>query len=70
MPKIKLEIEKCIGCGSCAVVCPKYFEMADDGKAHIKGAVKQDIEELEVEKIECAETAAETCPVQCIYIEK
>ena len=68
--KIKIEREKCIGCGSCAALCPKYFEMADDGKSSIKGAVKQDIEELEVVKIECAESAAEACPVQCINIEK
>ena len=50
MAKIKLEREKCIGCGSCAALCPKYFELIDDGKSHIKGATKQDVEELEVEK--------------------
>ena len=70
MAKIKIEREKCISCGSCAALCPKYFEMADDGRSHLKGAEKQDIEELEVEKIECAEAAAEICPAQCIYIEK
>jgi len=70
MPKIKLEREKCIGCGSCQALCPKYFELIDDGKSHIKDAVKQDVEELEVEKIECAQAAADACPVQCIYIEK
>ena len=76
MPKIKLEREKCIGCGSCAALCSKYFEMIEDGKSHIKGALpaqagsKADLEELEVKKIECAESAAETCPAQCIYIEK
>jgi len=68
--KIQLEREKCIGCGSCQAVCPKYFELSDDGKSHIKDAVKQDIEELEVEKIECAVPAADACPVQCIHIEK
>ena len=70
MAKIKLEREKCIGCGSCAAVCAKYFEMIDDGKSHIKGATKQEVEELEVAKLECAETAEETCPAQCIHIEK
>jgi len=69
MAKIKLERELCIGCGSCAAVCPKHFEMSDDGKSHIVGTTKQGVEELEVEKVECAETAAETCPVQCIHIE-
>lgn len=73
MSKIVLQREKCIGCGSCMAVCPKYFEMADDGKSHIKGSLKDlksDNEELEVAKIECAETAAEACPVQCIEIIK
>lgn len=70
MSKIKLEREKCIGCGSCQALCPKYFELIDDGRSHIKDANKQDIEELEVAKIECAETAAEACPAQCIHIEK
>lgn len=73
MAKIKLETEKCIGCGSCNVVCPKYFELADNGKSHIKDSVKDEKtgnEELEVAKIECAESAAESCPVQCIQIIK
>lgn len=70
MSKIKLEREKCIGCGSCQVLCPKYFELLDDGKSHIKDAEKKDIEELEVVKIECAQAAVEACPAQCIYIEK
>ena len=70
MAKIKLERELCIGCGSCAALCPKYFEMSDDGKSHIVGSNKQEIEEIEVEKVECAESAVETCPVQCIHVEK
>lgn len=68
--KIKLERERCIGCGSCAALCPKYFEMADDGKSHLKGTDKQAVEELETEKIECAESASDVCPAQCIHIEK
>lgn len=70
MAKIKLEREKCIGCGSCVALCSKYFELIEDGKSHVKGATKQDVEELEVAKLECAEPAAEACPVQCIHIEK
>ncbi len=70
MAKIKLEREKCIGCGSCQALCPSHFELIDDGKSHIKGAEKKEIEELEVSKLGCAESAAEACPVQCIYIEK
>ena len=70
MAKIKLEREKCISCGSCSALCPKFFEMAEDSKSHIVGANKQEIEELEVEKVECAETASQACPAQCIHIEK
>ena len=70
MSKIKLEREKCIGCGQCQAICAKYFELQDDGKSHIVGSVKQEVEELEVEKIECAESALEACPSQCIHIEK
>lgn len=74
MAKIKLEREKCIGCGSCAVLCPKYFELVEDGRSHIKGSVSNPpaggVEELEVDKLECAESATEACPVQCIHIEK
>lgn len=70
MAKIKLEREKCIGCGSCTALCLKYFEMAEDGKSHLKNATKQDIEELEVEETECADPAAEACPAQCIHVEK
>ena len=70
MAKIKLEREKCIGCGSCAAICARYFEMTDDGKSHIKGANRQGTEELEVAKLDCAESAAEACPVQCIRTEK
>ncbi|PIZ90306.1 ferredoxin, partial [bacterium (Candidatus Moisslbacteria) CG_4_10_14_0_2_um_filter_36_61] len=29
--KIKLDKEKCIGCGSCAAVCPEVFKVGDDG---------------------------------------
>lgn len=70
MVKIKLEREKCIGCGSCQALCAKYFQLQDDGKSHVVGANLQDVEELEVEKIECAEQASQACPVQCIHIEK
>lgn len=73
MAKIILQREKCIGCGSCAAVCPEYFELAEDGKSAIKGSQrdpKTGEDTLEVDKIKCAESAAEACPVQCIHIEK
>jgi len=73
MPKIIHEREKCIGCGSCVALCPKYWEMAEDGKARLSGSKensKTGNSELEVEKIECNQEAADACPVQIIHIVK
>lgn len=70
MAKIILKRNECIGCGSCCVVCEEHFELLDDGKSHIKNLNKSEIEELETDRIGCAESAAEACPVQCIIIEK
>lgn len=58
--KIEMEVEKCIGCGSCSAVCPQNWEMKDDGKAHPI--------ETEIEDLGCNKQAEEICPVQCIHI--
>lgn len=71
--KIILEREKCIDCGSCAALCPKYFEISDDGKSSIKKAKrnpKTGDDELEINKPECTREAADSCPVQAIHIIK
>lgn len=65
--KIVQEHEKCIGCGSCVAICPKYWEIGDDGKAKL---INSQENELEVEKLECNQEAADACPVQCIKVEK
>ena len=65
--KIIQEHEKCIGCGSCVAICPKYWEIADDGKAKLTGSEGG---EIEVDKVECNQEAADACPVQCIKIEE
>ncbi len=68
--KILQERKKCIGCGSCSAICPKYWEMTEDGKANLKGAIvnSKELHELEVEKIECNQEAADSCPVNIIKI--
>jgi len=69
--KIIHEREKCIGCGSCATVCPKYWEMAEDGKPKLKGSNSKGANyELEVKETDCNQEAADACPVQCIIIKK
>ncbi len=61
MFKIKQDLEKCIGCGSCVAVCDNW-EMREDGKAHPK--------KTELEEIGCNKEAKEICPVECIEIEE
>ncbi|MFO0754176.1 MAG: ferredoxin [Thermodesulfovibrionales bacterium] len=50
----------CIGCGSCAEVCPEVFELRDD-KAWVTNADKCD-------SCDCEE-AANICPVEAIKLE-
>ncbi|MBI4837395.1 MAG: ferredoxin [Candidatus Portnoybacteria bacterium] len=70
--KIVLYRNKCIGCGSCAAVCPKYFEMAEDGFSHIKESQRDsegnDFSEIKEDDKKCAAEAADVCPVQIIKI--
>ena len=61
--KIIFEREKCIGCGSCQAVCPKYWKLAEDGQAEFLGL-------QELKEVDCNQAAADSCPVQCIKIEE
>ncbi|MFH1780435.1 MAG: ferredoxin [Candidatus Nealsonbacteria bacterium] len=71
MAKIILEVQKCIGCGSCEAVCSKFWKLGDSGKVQLLGSqANSDNFELEVKNIECNSEAVETCPVQCIKVEK
>jgi len=53
---IKIDKEKCIGCGLCPSLCPEVFEMNSDGKAEVKAQ----------KKIPCVKEAIENCPVEAI----
>jgi len=67
------EKNKCIGCGACIVLCPKYWKMEENGKAHLVGSKldkKTQIETLKINKLGCNKEAIDVCPVQCIQIEK
>jgi ferredoxin len=59
MATIKVDRNKCIGCGSCPSICPSSFEMFE-GKAREKRAT--------VDKITCEKEAEESCPVQAITV--
>ena len=58
--KVKVNQEKCIGCGACPSLVPEVFDFNDDGLAHV--IVEQIPEELEEQTIE----ALENCPVGAI----
>lgn len=59
--KVKVNEEKCIGCGSCvSITNNEIFDFNDDGKAYAK---KDEINEEEKESVE---TAIEYCPTSAI----
>jgi ferredoxin len=62
--KVKIDEEKCIGCGACSMYAPDAFGF-DDEKS--KAVVKEGAENTDPEKVR---QAAEYCPVQAIKIEE
>lgn len=50
---VKLDKDKCIGCGSCAAICPEGFALKN-GKATLK------------KNVPCVAEAIESCPVGAI----
>lgn len=73
MPKIIQEREKCIGCGSCAAVCPDFFILDEkDGLATlIKGKAAKGIFIREIKKIDASiKDAVSICPLEIIQIKK
>lgn len=58
---LKVDKNKCIGCGSCEAICPKSFSMKN-GKAFLKKEA--------IETLDCEDEAKESCPVGAISIQK
>ena len=67
--KITIDKSRCIGCGACVSLCPKYFEMGEDGKSILKSS-EANGGELEIKEAGCTQDAADNCPVQCIILKK
>ncbi len=78
--RIVYDRKACIGAAACAAVAPEFWEMKEDGKAHlIGGKVDEHGHEVLVikegqltDKMKSALTlnkeAAEVCPVQVIHV--
>jgi ferredoxin len=62
--KIKIDQEKCIGCGSCTAVCSDVFEISDESKAVLKDS---GVSQGEANH-DCIKEAADICPVQAIEV--
>ncbi len=56
---IKIDKNKCIGCGLCANMCPEAFKMNNDNISVV----------ISEKNIDCAKEAAEACPVKAILID-
>ena len=55
---VKVNKDKCIGCGACTATAPEVFDFDDDGLAKvIKDEVNEDVK-----------MAAESCPTEAIEI--
>lgn len=55
---VSVDRNTCIGCGSCAAICEKVFELKD-GKAHVKAGQGNS-------KEPCVKEAEDACPVDAI----
>lgn len=76
MKKVKIiyNRKECIGAATCAVIDPKRWKIADDGKADLIGGTKTEDGkwelELEVseEELKTIKEGAVSCPVQVIEV--
>lgn len=71
--KIVYDRDDCIGAGACIAVFPERWEMADDGRADLKGGKSVDdnaVQELEITEKEFQKMmdSAQACPVSVIHI--
>jgi ferredoxin len=65
--------DKCIGCGNCAAICPKHWDMAKDGMKSVlkSGKKKGKNYELELDKdLQCNKDAEESCQVDAIEVKE
>jgi len=59
---IKINKERCIGCGLCVSLCPDVFELTKNGKSKIKKNANIEKNKEDIKK------AKKNCPVEAIEI--
>ena len=62
--KVKVDPDACVGTGSCESLCPKVFEVGDDGIAHVK------VSPVPADAEDDAREAADACPTNAISVEE
>ena len=65
MKKIKIDKEKCIGCGLCASIAEKVFRLGENGKAEVVGGY-EGIGGIEGK----VQEAIDSCPVSAITFQE
>ncbi|MHB1389816.1 MAG: ferredoxin [Thermoleophilia bacterium] len=60
---VRVDHERCVGCGNCEAICPEVFFVKEDLLSHV---VAKDITGLEA----CIEAAIENCPEEAITFEE
>jgi len=59
--KIKIDRNKCIGCGTCVALAPEVFELDKENKSRVKNPKGANEETIKL--------AADSCPAEAIKIE-
>lgn len=62
--KVRVDKNKCGGCGLCVSIAPEVFEFDKDGKSKVKE--KADLQKNK----ELINQAKESCPTQAIEVEE
>jgi ferredoxin len=61
--KVKIDKDKCLGCGTCAALYEELFEIGEDGMSQIK---EMNQEKIDKEKVKQAQ---DSCPTGAIVVE-
>lgn len=70
--RVTIEREECIACGACQDECPEVFGEDEDGMSQIVEEYRVDddpgVGEIPDDLEECAQMAADVCPVFIIEV--